>query len=293
MEFYYSVGVANQPNINDEKALDAKDAVLDLTEALGDLAQQKFDNVTTQFDAALSSLQYEQDLFDVFVNRQELNGHFVSSKYYETLKENVHQQANQLRAEREELIKARDEAVNSGSIKEGSEEWNEMNKEINDVTVSIHSLGNSWQEFDNAIRDTEWEIFDLLQDRIQNVADEAQFLIDLMSNEKLFEDNGQLTDKGTATIGMYGTIYNTYMNQADRYAEEIKKVEAQLAEDPADMEVANRYYELIEAQQEAILSAEDAKNAIKDLVSEGIDLEIQHLDDLINKYLEALQAQKD
>lgn len=276
-----------------EKALDAKDAVLELTEALGDLASQKFDNVTTQFDAALSSLQYEQDLLDVFVNRQELDGHFVSSKYYETLKENVHQQANQLRAEREELIKARDEAVNSGAIKEGSEEWNEMNKEINDVTVSIHSLGNSWQEFDNAIRDTEWEIFDLLQDRIQNVADEAQFLIDLMSNEKLFEDNGQLTDKGTATIGMYGTIYNTYMNQADRYAEEIKKVQSELAEDPADKEVIDRYYQLIEAQQEAILSAEDAKNAIKDLVSEGIDLEIQHLDDLINKYLEALQAQKD
>ena len=207
--------------------------------------------------------------------------------------ENVHQQANQLRAQREEMIKQRDEMVNAGQMQVGDEAWDAINKEINDVTISIGNLGNKWAEFRNAIRDTEWEIFDILQDRIQNVADEAQFLIDLMSNEKLFEDNGQLTDKGTATIGMYGTIYNTYMNQADRYAEEIKKVEAQLAEDPADMEVADRYYELIEAQQEAILSAEDAKNAIKDLVSEGIDLEIQHLDDLINKYLEALQAQKD
>lgn len=276
-----------------EAALDARDSVLDLTEALGDLAQQKFDNVTTQFDAALSSLQYEQDLLDVFVNRQELDGHFVSSKYYETLKENVHQQANQLRAEREELIKARDEAVNSGSIKEGSEEWNEMNKEINDVTVSIHSLGNSWQEFDNAIRDTEWEIFDLLQDRIQNVADEAQFLIDLMSNEKLFEDNGQLTDKGTATIGMYGTIYNTYMNQADRYAAELETLKAQMENDPADLDLADRYYELVEAQQEAILSAEQMKDAMKDMVEEGINLELDALDDLIDKYLDALQAQKD
>ena len=276
-----------------EKALSAKDAVLELTEALGDLAQQKFDNVTTQFDAKLSSLQYEQDLLDVFVKRQELDGHFVSSKYYETLKDNVHQQANQLRAQRDEMIKARDEAVNSGSIKEGSEEWNEMNKEINDVTVSIHSLGNSWQEFDNAIRDTKWEIFDLLQDRIQNVADEAQFLIDLMSNEKLFEDNGQLTDKGKATMGLYAQQYNVYMNQADRYAEEIKKVEAQLAEDPADMEVADRYYELIEAQQDAILSAEQMKDAMKDMVEEGIQLELDALDDLIDKYLDALQAQKD
>lgn len=238
-------------------------------------------------------MQFEQDRIDIFVTREELDGHLVSSKYYEALMENVHQQANQLRAQREEMIKQRDEMVNAGQMQVGDEAWDAINKEINDVTISIGNLGNKWAEFRNAIRDTEWEIFDILQDRIQNVADEAQFLIDLMSNEKLFEDNGQLTDKGTATIGMYGTIYNTYMNQADRYAEEIKKVEAQLAEDPADMEVADRYYELIEAQQEAILSAEDAKNAIKDLVSEGIDLEIQHLDDLINKYLEALQAQKD
>lgn len=275
------------------KALDAKDAVLELTEALGDLAQQKFDNIEKQFEGAINSLQFEQDRIDIFVTREELDGHLVSSKYYEALMENVHQQANQLRAQREEMIKQRDEMVNAGQMQVGDEAWNAINKEINDVTISIGNLGNKWAEFRNSIRDTEWEIFDLLQDRIQNVADEAQFLIDLMSNEKLFEDNGQLTDKGTATIGMYGTIYNTYMNQADRYAEEIKKVQSELAEDPADKEVIDRYYQLIEAQQEAILSAEDAKNAIKDLVSEGIDLEIQHLDDLINKYLEALQAQKD
>lgn len=276
-----------------EAALDARDAVVELEESLSELAQQKFDNIEKQFEGAINSLQFEQDRIDIFVTREELDGHLVSSKYYEALMENVHQQANQLRAQREEMIKQRDEMVNAGQMQVGDEAWDAINKEINDVTISIGNLGNKWAEFRNSIRDTEWEIFDILQDRIQNVADEAQFLIDLMSNEKLFEDNGQLTDKGKATIGMYGTIYNTYMNQADRYAEEIKKVEAQLAEDPADMEVADRYYELIEAQQEAILSAEDAKNAIKDLVSEGIDLEIQHLDDLINKYLEALQAQKD
>lgn len=276
-----------------EAALDARDAVVELEESLSELAQQKFDNIDTQFEGVINSLQFEQDRIDIFVTREELDGHLVSSKYYEALMENVHQQANQLRAQREEMIKQRDEMVNAGQMQVGDEAWDAINKEINDVTISIGNLGNKWAEFRNSIRDTEWEIFDILQDRIQNVADEAQFLIDLMSNEKLFEDNGQLTDKGTATIGMYGTIYNTYMNQADRYAAELETLKAQMENDPADLDLADRYYELVEAQQEAILSAEQMKDAMKDMVEEGINLELDALDDLIDKYLDALQAQKD
>lgn len=175
-----------------------------------------------------------------------------------------------------------------------------MNNQIDEITVSIYECQTAWAEYQKAIRETEWKVFDILQERIAGVADEAQFLIDLMSNEKLFEDNGQLTDKGWATMGLYGQQYNVFMNQADRYAEEIKKLEDQMANDPYltgdgayNMDVIDRYYELIEAQQEAILSAEDMKNSIKDMVEQGIELELDALDDLIDKYLEALQAQKD
>lgn len=276
-----------------EKALDAKDAVLELKEALGDLAQQKFENVEKQFAGALNALEFVQGDIEAYVKREELEGHFVSEKYYTALMDNVHQQAEQLRAQREEMIKVRDEAINNGTWAVGDENWVKQNEAINEVSLSIHELGNQWAEYHNAIRDTKWEVFDLLQDRISRVADEAQFLIDLMSNEKLFDDNGQLTDKGWATMGLYGQQYNVYMNQADRYAQEIKELEALMAEDPANMDVAERYYELIDAQQEAILSAEQMKDAIKDMVQEGIDLELDALDDLIDKYLEALQAQKD
>ena len=276
-----------------EKALDAKDAVLELKDALGDLAQQKFENVEKQFAGALNALEFVQGDIEAYVKREELEGHFVSEKYYTALMDNVHQQAEQLRAQREEMIKVRDEAINNGTWAVGDENWVKQNEAINEVSLAIHELGNQWAEYHNAIRDMKWDVFDTIQDRIHNVADEAQFLIDLMSNEKLFDDNGQLTDKGWATMGLYGQQYNVYMNQADRYAQEIKELEALMAEDPANMDVADRYYELIDAQQEAILSAEQMKDAIKDMVQEGIDLELDALDDLIDKYLDALQAQKD
>lgn len=288
-----------------EKALDAKDSFEDLNETLGELSSQRFENIQEQFEGILDSLGYEQSMVENYVDRAEVDGQFVSKNFYRFLQDNVHAQAEALREEVKQLIQARDDAVNAGTVAIGSAEWNEMNKDINDVTVSIHELGTQWAEYAKAMRETEWDIFDTIQDRISGIADEAQFLIDLMSNKKLFEDNGQLTNEGMASIGLYGEQYNILMNQADRYAEEIKKLEEQMAKEPFgpdaygnasnafNQDIIDRYYELIEAQQEAILSAEDMKNAIKDMVEEGIDLEIQHLDDLIDKYLEALQAQKD
>lgn len=288
-----------------DKALDAKDAVIDLTEALGDLAMQRFENVQAQFDGILGSLEYEQSMVENFIDRAEVDGQFVSKNYYKFLQDNVHAQAEALRQQVKEMIAARDAAVNEGTMQVGDEAWDKMNNDINDVTVSIHELGTQWAEYNKAIRETEWEIFDTIQDRISNINTEAQFLIDLMSNDKLFEDNGQFTDKGLATMGLYAQQYNVLMNQADRYAEEIKKLEEQMgkeewgtdyygnATNAFNQDIIDRYYELIEAQQEAILSAEDMKESIKDLVSEGIDLELEHLDDLINKYLDALHAQED
>ena len=276
-----------------EKALDAKDAVLELKDALGDLAQQKFENIEKQFAGELNALEFVQNDIETYIDREELEGHFVSEKYYTELMNNVHQQAEQLRAQRDEMIKARDEAVNAGTWQIGDENWDKQNEAINEVSLAIHKLGNQWAEYRNAIRDMKWDVFDTIQDRIHNVADEAQFLIDLMSNEKLYDDKGQLNDKGWATMGLYGQQYNIYMNQADRYAQEIKELEALMAKDPANMDVADRYYELVEAQQEAILSAEQMKDAIKDMVQEGIDLELDHLDDLIDKYKEMLEAEQD
>ena len=47
-----------------------------------------------------------------------------------------------------------------------------------------------------------------------------------------------------------------------------------MANDPYDMELEARYREVVALQQEAILAAEDEKNAIRDLVEEGINLEL-------------------
>lgn len=114
-----------------------------------------------------------------------------------------------------------------------------------------------------------------------------------MDNKKLNNDNGQLTNEGLATLGLHGVAYNTNMYQADLAAKEAKKLKAQLKSDPYDTELEKRYREMLSLQREYISNAEDEKDAIKDLVENGIELELDALDERINKYEEALSGQKD
>ena len=232
-------------------------------------------------------------MLDEFVSQSETAGYIVSTKYYDAMSVNAKKQIEQLKNERDELTSELNAAVDSGTIDKYSESWYSMVNSIDEVTKSIEEQNTALIEYKKNIQEINWSIFDMLQEKISNVADESQFLIDLMDNKKLYEDNGKLTDEGMATMGQHGVKYNVYMAQANKYAQEMQKINKEIANDPYNKDLLDRRQELLEAQQEAILNAEDEKNAIKDMVEEGINKELDALQDLIDKRNDALDAAKD
>ena len=143
--------------------------------------------------------------------------------------------------------------MNSGTIKQGSEAWYEMVNQIDEVTLSIEQANTTVLELNKSIREVDWQVFDLLQERISYITTEADFLINLMENDKLYDDKGQLTNEGKSTMGLHGVNYNVYMAQADKYAQEIAKIDKDLAKDPYNQDLAQRRQELLELQQEMML----------------------------------------
>lgn len=276
-----------------EKALDCLDAIDDLRESESKLYEQRFENVSTKYDGYLGVIQHEKDMLDEFVSQTETAGYITSGKYYDAMSASAKKQQEELKKQRDEMVAELNNAVNSGTIEKYSESWYSMVNSVDEVTKSIEECNTSLLEYEKNLRELDWEVFDLIQDKISKVADESEFLINLMSNKKLYEDNGQLTDEGMASMGQYGVKYNVYMAQADKYAKKIKELQADLAKDPYNQDIANQLQEYIEAQQEAILNAEDMKNSIKDMVSEGIDKELSSLQKLIDKRNDALDSAKD
>lgn len=276
-----------------EKALDCKDAVEELTESVKELYQQAFDNIVEEFDNYISLIEHNKNIIDGYIEQDENAGYLVSTKYYDSLIALENQTLNQLTEERNRLIASLNEAVSSGNVKEYSDAWFKMQQDINDVNEAIQDSTSSLIDYKNAIQEIQWDIFDKIQDRISDINKESDFLIELMANDKLFDDKGKITDKGKATMGLHGVNYNTYMAQADDYRKEMEKIQKELAEDPHNQTLIDRKRELLDLQREAIQSAEDEKEAIKDLVEEGIEKQLDSLQELIDKYNDALDSQKD
>lgn len=276
-----------------EKALDCKDAIDELNESIAELYQNKFSDTATDFENQLSLLEHLTNTYNNGIDELEERGYLATTKYYQAMQDVEKQNIDIRKKELDALIKRMSEGVNSGSIKEGSEAWYEMQQEINAVKESIQESETAVISLNNSIRETEWGHFDYLQEQIGSITKEADFLIDLMEDSKLFTDNGQLTDTGMATMGLHGQNYNVYMAQADKYAEEIKELNKEIANDPNNTKLLERREELLEAQRDSIIAANDEKQAIRDLVEEGIEKELDSLEKLISQYTDALDSAKD
>ena len=276
-----------------EKALDCKDAIVELEEKVSELYETAFNDVVTKYEGGLSVIEHKKNMLDEAVSQSEEKGYITSVKYYDALIKNENANIDKLKKERTELIKTLNEGIAKGNIKKESEAWYEMVGQIDEVTLAIEESNTAIIEFGNSIRDIQWEIFDLLQKKITHITDESKFLTDLLSNDKLYTDKGQLTDEGLATMGLHGVNYNVDMAQADKYAKEIANLDKQIAKNPYDQNLLERRQELLELQQDMILAAEDEKQAIRDMVEEGINKELDSLKDLIDTYTEAMDAQKD
>lgn len=276
-----------------EKAIDCRDAIEELKETESELYKQYFDNVMTEYDGLLSKIEHQKNMLESYISQSEEKGYITSTKYYQALIKSEYDNLSKLEKEKIDLTEALQKGINSGKITEGSEAWYEMSNSIDEVTESIEQSNLALLEYQNSIREIQWSTFDLLQERISAITKESDFFVNLFKNDKLYQDNGQLTDAGLTSMGMHGLNYDVYMQRADVYAKELLRLEKEFANSPNDTNLIKRKEELLELQQEMILAAEDEKQAIVEMVEEGIDLELDSLKNLIDTYEDALDAQKD
>ena len=240
----------------------------------------------------IGQLQDRSDLLDAYIDQAETKGYLLSSNYYSELMKVENQILSNLQSQRDAMNNALNEAVAAGQIKEYSESWYDMRSQIDEVTQAIVESETALIEYQNSIRQLQWDAFDLIQERISDINDEAEFLMDLLDANDLFDEHGKTTDSGAATFGLLGVRYNTYMQQADMYRKEMEELDAQIAKDPYNQTLLERRQELLELQRESISSAEDERDAIKDLISEGIDAQLESLQNLIDKYKDLMDEQR-
>lgn len=276
-----------------DKAQDAADSVQSLNIEIRQLAKSRFDNIQSQFEEVLGKVNSIKDLYSKDNDLLEEQGWFASTLLNNSMIEQEQKNLTKLEQERDALTKALNSAMASGKIEAESEDWYSMQASIDDVTSSIFDAKKALVEYDNAIRQINWDAFNRTRDDVSNLIDETQFLVDLLKNEDITDDNGNMNDNGKAAQALIAQKYQLYLNQAKAYKDEILKINEELANDPYDKELLDRKQELIKAQQEAINSSISEKDALKDLVQEGYDTFLDKLDEVIQKYKDLMNQQKD
>lgn len=276
-----------------EKALDCKDSIEDLHETLSELYKSKFDNVQNDFNNQIELMEKTAEASQKKIDKLEALGYMQNATYYREMQNVERNKVSTLNSELHSLQRAFDEAMASGTIEEGSDAWYEMLLGIEDTKLAISDAEIAVIEFDNAIRDIEWDYFDYAQERISQITSEADFLMSLLDGKDMYDSNGNLSDNGVATIGLGAEKYGVYMAQADKYAEEIKRINKELANDPNNKNLIARRDELLESQRESILAAKSEKEAMIDLVRGGIEVELEAVKKLIDVYNESLDSAKD
>ena len=276
-----------------DKAQDAADSVQSLNIEIRQLAKSRFDNIQSQFEEVLGKVNSIKDLYSKDNDLLEEQGWFASTLLNNSMMEQEQKNLEKLEQERDALTKALNSAMASGKIEAESEDWYSMQSAIDDCTSSIYDAKKALVEYDNAIRQINWDAFDRTRDDVSNLIDETQFLVDLLKDEDITDDNGNMNDNGKAAQALIAQKYQLYLNQAKAYKDEILKINEELANDPYDKELLDRKQELIKAQQEAINSSISEKDALKDLVQEGYDTFLDKLDEVIQKYKDLMNQQKD
>jgi DNA repair exonuclease SbcCD ATPase subunit len=268
------------------------------------LAKEKFDNISSDYENKISSNEQKKTSINNKISLAQEQGKQVSTAYYKSLISAEKGEQSKLIKERKKLQKSLNDAVISGSIKKGSDEWFEMVSAINEVTNAIDESTQSIVEFQNALRQLKWNTFDKSLETVKRVNSEADYYIDLLSHKDMTDkDTGNFTEYGIATIGLHKTNYDNYIAQAEAYQDEYNNIMEQIRKgelSTSDENVIQRLRDLQNAHRDAKKSAEDELESINDLVKQGYEAQTDALSKLIEKYkklkdseLEAYKYQKE
>lgn len=259
-----------------------------------EIASQKFSNISTEYDNKRH--QYDQTATELNnkMSILEERGNGASATWYSRLAKNEESSKDNLIQKRASLIKELNDSVKNGDVAYKSEKWYEMRSQIDDVTNSIDEATKSLAEYNNQIMQVHWDRIDEQANKVQNLIDENNFIIDELSRRDLTsDDTGGLTSEGNAVAGLHISNYEAYKKNAETYYAEIESINKKLANDPYNQKLIDQKEKLVKSYQDCVKGAEDEKWATIDLMKSGYDALKNHISDLIDKFNDLLDSEKD
>ena len=288
----------------DDKVQDCRKSIEEQTTALRKMAKLKFDNIIDDFEKLNDIYSGSNDLLDGQIGLLEEAGLEVGEEFYRAQATNSERLLATLEQQRSAAVKAFEQALTSGDIRKGDEQYTEMLSTLMDIDSAILDAKTDVEKFNNAVLQLKWDRFDSLQEQFQNIDDELSNLYELFSAEtdiKVSDRHGTWTEEALAQLGLLSQQYEVNKLQAEQYAEAQRDLEQMYrAGQYTTTEYIEKLAELKNGQWDAIDAYRAAEDAIMQLNEarveeecEAIQEEIDAFKELTDAQIEALEAAED
>lgn len=284
-----------------QKGADLTQQAEEVLTEISSLAKQAIDNIATDYENKRSIKDSKIEQYEAYNALLETDLGFESAKIYQAMIAENDKNIVTLQEQRNKMQAELDEQVKAGNIQKGSQDWYDAVNDIAAVDTEIINLKTDTEDFQDAINELHWEHFELFESKIEAIADEADNLIDILSNADVVNEVGEWTKEGITSLGLYAQQMEIAEVQAKEYQEEIDYLNKNWQKlGYTEQEYLDKLEELKSAQYDSIQAYYDTKDAIVDLnaervevIKEGIEKEIDAYSELIEKKKEALDAEKD
>nr|DAZ42087.1 MAG TPA: cell wall-associated hydrolase [Caudoviricetes sp.] len=251
--------------------------------------KDRFDKVQERYDNKAGLIEQRKNAVSNSLNIAEAQGQLIGEAYYT-------RQANAVKSDmklkQEEAGKL---AKKLSTIKFGSNEWYEAQEALNGVYEAIQQDEQELAEFQKSINELKFDRFDELLNKLGDITDETDFLIDMLDSDNLFDsDTGMITQDGITAMGLTAQNYDTYLAEAQKYKDAIADLNEMYKEGKIGLNDYNsKLREYQQGQRDSIKSANEAKKSLVAYVKQGLDAQNDALEEAISKKKELLETEKD
>lgn len=269
---------------------DTNDKIVETQKNIEKLNLSKLDNIKNQFDNILGA---QNDLIDAQKQYLDLRESMGEEIYADDYSDLIALQGELV----DENAKAYNRLANEMSkinLEKGTEEYYKYNEELQKYKNNMMSAASAVKEYMNAIVELEFKGLNDFKSQMDSISNTISTMSDLIGNVGLTDEKGKLTDLGLAKMALYAQQLANSKQEAAEYAEAMNALKDMLDEGLLTQDEYNkRLQDYTSAQNSAVQSTKEAKDAILSLVKDGIQAEIDAKKKLVDETKAALDAERD
>lgn len=286
-----------------EKVGDLENQVAELDATIRKLQVDKFKNIADDYEKLIGITDDYRDKIQSVIDLEENSGNKIGVGFYDSLVSQTQERKKLLEQEFDTLNKDLQDALSSGKIKLGSDEWEEMRDIIVDVDSEIIQCSSDIEDFINAKLELKVKEFEEIHDALDGINDSLSDYISLVEKDTVTNGTTELvfTKEALTQMGLLQQQYELASEKVELYNKRMQELKKTYSDGLlSETEYREQLMELISAQNEQAVAMKDSKEAILDLIRNGIDevcdaidKETEAYQKLIDKKKEALEQDKD